>query len=235
MTRYKERYLVDESGKRIGVFLDIADYQKILEELEELESIRAFDKAKAADDEVISFEDAIVEIEPEDDLSSDKGIDYQNLRDLLKAGNWREADQETNRVMLKVAAREKEGWLDVEFINQFPCTDLRTIDRLWVKYSNGRFGFSVQKPILESVGAKPGEWLLWGPEIYKKFCDRVGWYDRKKEEWKSYEDIIFSLNAPVGHLPACVVFGGWWVCGGVGWGGALVVSSLASRLVNCNL
>lgn len=65
MTRYKERYLVDESGKRIGVFLDIADYQKILEELEELESIRAFDKAKAADDEVIGFEDAIAQIERE--------------------------------------------------------------------------------------------------------------------------------------------------------------------------
>lgn len=65
MTRYKERYLVDESGKRIGVFLDIADYQKILEELEELESIRAFDNAKAADDEVIGFEDAIAQIERE--------------------------------------------------------------------------------------------------------------------------------------------------------------------------
>ncbi|MFB2877626.1 hypothetical protein [Floridanema aerugineum] len=65
MTRYKERYLVDESGNRIGVFLDIADYKKILEELEELESIRAFNNAKAADDEVIDFEDAIAQIERE--------------------------------------------------------------------------------------------------------------------------------------------------------------------------
>lgn len=65
MTQYKERYLVDESGNRIGVFLDIADYQKILEELEELESIRAFDNAKVADDEVIGFEDAIAQIEQE--------------------------------------------------------------------------------------------------------------------------------------------------------------------------
>lgn len=65
MTRYKERYLIDESGNRIGVFLDIADYEKILEELEELESIRAFDNAKAANDEVIAFEDAIAQIERE--------------------------------------------------------------------------------------------------------------------------------------------------------------------------
>ncbi len=65
MSRYKERYLVDESGNRIGVFLDIADYQKILEELEELECIRAYDAAKASDDEVIGFEDAIAQIERE--------------------------------------------------------------------------------------------------------------------------------------------------------------------------
>jgi hypothetical protein len=36
----------------------------------------------------------------------------------------------------------------------FPCTDLRTIDGLWVKYSNGHFGFSVQKEIYLSVGGK---------------------------------------------------------------------------------
>ncbi|MFB2935670.1 GUN4 domain-containing protein [Aerosakkonemataceae cyanobacterium BLCC-F154] len=189
MTRYKERYLVDESGNRIGVFLDIADYQKILEELEELESIRAFDNAKAADDEVIGFED---------DLSSEKGVDYQKLRDLLKAVNWREADLETARVMLKVAGRQKEGWLDEEHIENFPCTDLRTIDRLWVKYSNGKFGFSVQKRIWESVGGKTVEWDY---EIAKKFGDRVGWYMNEKDDWKWYTGLTFSLNASSGHLP----------------------------------
>ncbi|CCQ59603.1 GUN4 domain-containing protein, partial [Crocosphaera watsonii] len=31
--------------------------------------------------------------------------------------------------------------------DNFPCEDLRIIDQLWVKYSNGQFGFSVQKQI----------------------------------------------------------------------------------------
>jgi serine/threonine-protein kinase len=152
-----------------------------------------------------------------DDLSSDKGIDYQKLRDLLKARNWREADEETARVMLKVAGREKEGWLDDEDIENFPCTDLRTIDRLWVKYSNGRFSFSVQKRIWESVGGKPGKYDY---EIYKKFAERVGWYEMKKDNWKSYDDHTFSLNAPGGHLPGstwgvlgCWEYGGWRNCG----------------------
>jgi len=80
------------------------------------------------------------------------GMDYINLRNLLAAKKWKEADEETLRVMLKVAGREKEGWLNEESIEKFPCEDLRTIDQLWVKYSNGRFGFSVQKRIYQSLG-----------------------------------------------------------------------------------
>ena len=58
-----ERYVVDEEGKRIGVILDIVEYRRILEELEELESIRAYDAAKASEDEAIPFPQAVNEIE----------------------------------------------------------------------------------------------------------------------------------------------------------------------------
>lgn len=60
-----EKFVVDEKGKRVGVILTIEDYRKILEELEELESIRAFDEAKASGGEAIPFEQAIKEIEKE--------------------------------------------------------------------------------------------------------------------------------------------------------------------------
>ena len=63
MTAIKERYVVDENGNRISVILDIDDYKKLLEELEELECIRAYDLAKTSNDEVIPFEQAIAEIE----------------------------------------------------------------------------------------------------------------------------------------------------------------------------
>lgn len=52
MLSAKERFIVDEEGNRVGVVLDIAEYQKLLEELE---AIRAFDAAKAAGDEIVSF------------------------------------------------------------------------------------------------------------------------------------------------------------------------------------
>ena len=54
---------MDESGQRIGVLLDIEDYQRLLEELEELEAIRAYDAAKASGDEVLPLEQALAEIE----------------------------------------------------------------------------------------------------------------------------------------------------------------------------
>jgi len=57
------RYVTDEKGIRVGVLLDIADYERLLEALEELEAIRAYDRAKASQDEAIPFEQAVEEIE----------------------------------------------------------------------------------------------------------------------------------------------------------------------------
>jgi len=59
----RKRYVVDEDGARVSVLLDIEEYQRLLEALEELESIRAYDAAKASGDEVIPFEQALAEIE----------------------------------------------------------------------------------------------------------------------------------------------------------------------------
>jgi hypothetical protein len=62
--QFNEReFLVDESGKKLGVVINISDYQKILEQLEELESIQAYDAAIASNDTKISFSDAVSEIE----------------------------------------------------------------------------------------------------------------------------------------------------------------------------
>jgi PHD/YefM family antitoxin component YafN of YafNO toxin-antitoxin module len=65
MNNFSEKYLVDENGNQIAVVLDLADYKKLLEELEELDAIRAYDTAKASEDEIIPFDQAIDEIELE--------------------------------------------------------------------------------------------------------------------------------------------------------------------------
>jgi hypothetical protein len=63
MITLKERFIVDENGQRVGVLLDIEDYRRLLEDVEELEAIRAYDAAKASGDEAIPLEQALAEIE----------------------------------------------------------------------------------------------------------------------------------------------------------------------------
>jgi len=63
MHKMNQKYITDERGNRTGVILHIKDYQRLLEALEELESIRAYDAARAAGDEAIPFEQALQEIE----------------------------------------------------------------------------------------------------------------------------------------------------------------------------
>lgn len=61
MINLKERFIIDADGNRLGVVLDLAAYQQLLEELGELESIRAYDAAKASGDEAIPFAEVIKE------------------------------------------------------------------------------------------------------------------------------------------------------------------------------
>ncbi len=59
MATLGERYIVDERGNRVAVVLDIEVYQRILEELEELEAIRAYDEAKNFHESPIPLEEAL--------------------------------------------------------------------------------------------------------------------------------------------------------------------------------
>lgn len=55
----KEKYIVDGHGKRLGVFLGISDYRKLLEQAEIAESIKAYDAAKTSGGKAIPFERAV--------------------------------------------------------------------------------------------------------------------------------------------------------------------------------
>ncbi|MCZ8066586.1 MAG: GUN4 domain-containing protein [Microcystis sp. LE17-20D] len=153
---------------------------------------------------------------PSIQLKSAKGIDYRKLEDLLKRQQWKKADEETRVVMLQVANRRSEGWLRVEDIDNFSCEDLRTIDQLWVKYSSGRFGFSVQAKIYRELGGT----REYNERVWNAFGDRVGW--RVNNSWiYRGRDVTFDLKAPHGHLPG--------VAGGYGLGANLDVSLLSRR------
>jgi eukaryotic-like serine/threonine-protein kinase len=122
--------------------------------------------------------------------------DYLKLDQLLAANNYKDADRETANLMLKIMNRENESYLTWDDCKNFPSDELRILDDLWVKYSDGRFGFSVQKQIWIDCGGTPG---VWDSDVLEKFADKIGW--KKGGNWLNYFDLTFNKNAPPGHLP----------------------------------
>jgi PHD/YefM family antitoxin component YafN of YafNO toxin-antitoxin module len=60
------RYVTDEKGERVGVILDVQEYERLKEALEDLADLRAADEAlreiESGEDEVIPLEQAVREI-----------------------------------------------------------------------------------------------------------------------------------------------------------------------------
>ena len=65
------RYVVDENGKRVSVILPVEEYESLIEALEELEDIRAYDEAKA---ELEHGEDKLV---PWEKVKREIGSEYE--------------------------------------------------------------------------------------------------------------------------------------------------------------
>ena len=169
---------------------------------------------------------------------------YTQLEALLKAGKWKEADQETAKCMWEVMGRQKEGWLRKKDVEDFPCEDLSTIDQLWVKYSKGRFGFSVQKQIWQRCGSPTDI------SDVLAFAVKMGWRrEQGLQSLKKMHELTDDISAPTGQFPYYAVVyapavavrktrdylfdGGWaeWNTNS----SANVIVSLANRLANCNI
>ena len=162
-----------------------------------------------------------------------KNIDCTKLHDLLAAQKWKEANWETNIIMQKAAKIRwltkffgVFGWgLNSQNLKQISCTDLQTIDQLWQQYSNGKFGFSVQKQIYLDTGNNP---LEFTKETYQKFAEKIGWKLNRNNGllggWLLYCNLIFKSKAPRGHLPVLITskIGFWSVCFGLAFYSSIV-------------
>ena len=128
---------------------------------------------------------------------------YKTLLSYLTNGRWQEADEETYEVMCQVIGKKGWDW-EVKDIQNFPCEDLRILDRLWVKFSGGRFGFSVQRDIYASkeVGGKLDG--RYDDEAFDRFCTRVKW--REGGRWM-FDNLTYDLTSVRGHLPVCFLCG----------------------------
>lgn len=150
------------------------------------------------------------------ELNSERGVDYTKLRHLLEQQIWKEADMETAKVMLQAAGKEESDYLFYQELQQFPCADLRTVDRLWRHYSNHRFGYSVQQQIYKEEG-----------EDYVSLSDRIRW--RVEGYFVNYKDLTWDKPFIEGYLPRTCSRGVSPIWTPQGF------STLMQRLINCNI
>jgi hypothetical protein len=63
------RYVTDEKGERVGVILDVREYERLMEALEDLADLRAADETLEAiargEEELLPLDEAVHEMEEE--------------------------------------------------------------------------------------------------------------------------------------------------------------------------
>jgi hypothetical protein len=124
-------------------------------------------------------------------LLSDRQVDYRPIEVALVQHKFEEADRLTLQKMCELAGPTavQRKWLYFSEVDQFPVRDLQTIDTLWRVYSEGKFGFSVQREIWISVG-----------QNWEQLWPRIHW--KSGNTWTRYPDAFtWNLSAPKGHLP----------------------------------
>ncbi len=122
---------------------------------------------------------------------SSVGIDYGPFQEFLLSEKFEEADRFTSSVLRKLAGEgaEKRGYVYFSEVESIEPVDLTTLDRLWIAYSQGKFGFSVQARLLAGFDGRYE--LLW---------PKIGW--KNDGVWTRYpSSFIWSLSAPDGHMP----------------------------------
>jgi len=133
-------------------------------------------------------------------VESSCGFDYVPLLTALQTGEFREADQLTRDALITLAGDEaiKRGFVYFAEVPKLPVEDMATLERLWQTYSNGKFGYAVQRQAFESKKVNKN---------FDAFFERIGWKNKEGSllrwlpEAKGDEFIYDVEKAPKGHLP----------------------------------
>ena len=122
---------------------------------------------------------------------SESDLDYSPLQQALLEERFEEADRLTSAFLRQLAGEqaERRGYVYFSEVLSMRGLDLVTMDRLWIAYSQGRFGFTVQARLLATLNGR-----------YDKLWPRIGW--KQEGVWTRYPNAFdWSLTAPEGHMP----------------------------------
>ncbi len=150
---------------------------------------------------------------------------YGKLRELLEAGKFKEADLETTRVMIEITGKPELDEITPDDLKKFPCNAIMVIDQLWQKYSNNRFGFSIQLRLYQNLGGNMDTIRAQENQYLQLVSEKIGW--RVNGKLVPYDDFDFSLDAAAdGALP-----GNWWNSPY----GAKMANFFLARLIACEI
>ena len=124
-------------------------------------------------------------------MPSSCGIDYSDLQRALLREQFEEADRLTSSALRHLAGEQavQRGYVYFSEVPPMEALDLTTIDRLWIAYSQGRFGFTVQSRLLRALDGR-----------YERLWPRIGW--KTDGVWTRYPGSFqWSMDAPEGHMP----------------------------------
>lgn len=126
-------------------------------------------------------------------LESGVGVDYTALRDYLKEGEWRKAEDETRAKLIEAAGpdAQKRGWVYWSEVKSIPDADMRTLDTLWAAASGGKFGYRKQREL----------WVQ-SKRMWTKFFQKIKWVQGENNVYLKWPtEFIYSQDAVPGHLP----------------------------------
>ena len=80
--------------------------------------------------------------------------DLHDLATLLEAEAWQAADRVTQSLLLASVNQSQVGHFSALTLAQVPCQMLHELDYLWVRASQGNFGFSVQQRLYHQMDSQ---------------------------------------------------------------------------------
>lgn len=120
-------------------------------------------------------------------------VNYEPLRDALRAGEYEKADDITRALLIELAGEEAQqrGWVYFTEVQFIADADLLALDQLWAASSGGKFGYAVQREL----------WLQnrkqWG-----RFFQVINWVQGENNVYRKWPmEFTYDLTATKGHLP----------------------------------
>jgi len=152
-------------------------------------------------------------------LTENQGQIYQKLEEYLQQQDWKKADYETAFIMYQWMVIENYG--DFYVLYTMVSLDIiDEIDRLWMDYSEEKFGIKGQAKIYRDLVGGTGE---YNDEIWDRFGDLVGW--KQGERWFNLDNMEVAYRTPethYNHFPVLMYcrgdLRGWDIWSQVYWG-----------------